>query len=78
MLEWSATPESAFDTLLALNNHYALDGRDPSSYAEISWVSGRYERGWGPERPFYGRVRYMSSDNTLRKLRMKRYLAKWS
>lgn len=77
VLEWSATPASAMATLIELNNRYALDGRDPNSYTGISWVFGRYDRPWAPERPVYGVLRYMSSTNTVKKLRMKRYLAEW-
>lgn len=77
VLEWSATPASAMATLIELNNRYALDGRDPNSYTGISWVFGRYDRPWAPARPVYGVLRYMSSANTVKKLRMKRYLAQW-
>lgn len=77
VLEWSRTPEEALAILIELNNKYALDGRDPNSYSGIFWVFGRYDRAWGPERPIFGKVRYMSSDSTLRKLRMDAYLARF-
>ncbi len=77
VLEWSRSPEQAFATLIELNNRYALDGRNPNSYTGISWVFGRYDRPWAPERDVYGVIRYMSSANTVKKLRMKAYLAKW-
>ncbi|HEX6810474.1 MAG TPA: deoxyribodipyrimidine photolyase [Planctomycetota bacterium] len=77
VLEWTRTPEDAMAILIELNNRYALDGRDPNSYTGISWVLGRYDRPWAPERDVYGVVRYMSSANTLKKLDMKRYLARW-
>lgn len=74
ILEWSASPRDALDVMLELNNKYALDGRDPNSYSGIFWVLGRYDRAWGPERPVYGKVRYMSSRNTARKVRVREYL----
>ena len=77
VLEWSRTPEEALETLIDLNNKYALDGRDPNSYSGIFWVFGRYDRAWGPERPIFGKVRYMSSDATRRKLRMCDYLSRY-
>jgi deoxyribodipyrimidine photo-lyase len=77
ILEWSPTPESALETMIALNNRYALDGRDPNSYSGIFWCLGRYDRPWGPEREIFGTVRYMSSQNTARKLRVKGYLARY-
>ena len=76
--EWSAKPEHALDVMIELNNKYALDGRNPNSYSGIFWVLGRYDRAWGPERPIFGKIRYMSSDNTARKVKVKPYLAKYS
>lgn len=78
ILEWSASPRDALRIMIELNNKYALDGRDPNSYSGICWVLGRYDRAWGPERPVFGKVRYMSSENTARKVRVKKYLAKYA
>jgi deoxyribodipyrimidine photo-lyase len=78
ILEWSPDPRTALATLTHLNNKYALDGRDPNSYSGIAWILGRYDRAWGPERPVYGKIRYMSSDNTARKLHLADYLARFS
>ena len=36
----------------------------------IFWCLGRYDRAWGPERPIFGKIRYMSSDSARRKLRL--------
>ena len=77
ILEWSPTPQDALDTMLHLNDKYALDGRDPNSCSGIFWCLGRYDRPWGPEREIFGTVRYMSSENTARKLRVKGYLARY-
>jgi len=77
VLAWTPTPKAAFDALVVLNDRYALDGRDASSMAGISWVFGRYDRAWGPERPIYGKIRYMTSASTLRKLHLDRWLARW-
>jgi deoxyribodipyrimidine photo-lyase len=74
VLEWTRTPEEAYEILEHLNNKYAIDGRDPNSYSGILWIFGRYDRPWGPERPIYGQVRYMSSENTRKKLHLKQYL----
>lgn len=78
ILEWSATPQDALDVMIELNNRYALDGRDPNSYSGIFWCLGRYDRPWGPERPIFGTVRYMSSENTRKKLRLTSYLAQFA
>jgi deoxyribodipyrimidine photo-lyase len=78
ILEWSRSPEDALDIMIHLNNKYALDGRNPNSFTGIFWILGRYDRPWAPERPVLGRIRYMSSENTRRKLRVKDYLRKYS
>lgn len=74
ILEWSETPREALTTMIELNNRYALDGRNPNSYSGILWTLGRYDRPWGPERPIFGTVRFMSSDSTRKKLRVNQYL----
>jgi deoxyribodipyrimidine photo-lyase len=75
ILEWTEHPRVALDVMIELNNRWALDGRDPNSYSGISWILGRYDRGW-PERPIYGKVRSMSSTATRRKVRVQDYLAR--
>lgn len=77
ILEWSRSPRKALEVMIELNNRFALDGRDPNSYSGIFWCLGRYDRPWGPERPVFGTVRYMSSQNTARKFRVKDYLVKY-
>ena len=74
ILEWTPTPEDALEVMVELNNKYALDGRNPNSYSGIFWVLGRFDRPWGPEREIFGTVRYMSSENTARKLSVKEYV----
>jgi deoxyribodipyrimidine photo-lyase len=78
ILEWSASPQDALEIMIHLNNRHALDGRNPNSYSGIMWVLGKYDRAWGPERPVFGKVRYMSSQNTARKVRLKKYLNTFS
>jgi deoxyribodipyrimidine photo-lyase len=78
ILEWSASPKEALANMIELNNKYAVDGRDPNSYNGILWTLGLFDRPWGPERKIFGTVRYMSSTATVKKLRMKQYMARWS
>jgi deoxyribodipyrimidine photo-lyase len=78
ILEWSRSPREAARIMIELNNKYGIDGRDPNSYSGIFWVLGRYDRPWGPERPVFGTVRYMSSQNTARKLSVRIYLEKYA
>jgi deoxyribodipyrimidine photo-lyase len=77
ILHWSESPRAALEVMIELNNRYAVDGRDPNSYSGIFWVLGRFDRAWGPERPVFGKVRYMASANTRRKLRVGAYLERW-
>lgn len=77
IVEWTATPREALEVMIELNNRHALDGRDPNSYSGIFWCLGRYDRPWGPERPVFGTVRYMSSENTRRKLSVTAYLRRY-
>lgn len=74
ILEWSATPLQAFDTTLALNNKYFLDGRDPNSYANVAWCYGLHDRAW-TERPIFGKIRYMNANGLSRKFDMEAYSA---
>jgi deoxyribodipyrimidine photo-lyase len=78
ILEWTRTPATALEAMVELNNKYAVDGRDPNSYSGIFWCLGRYDRPWGPVRPIFGSVRYMSSANTARKLHVKEYLRRYA
>ena len=76
ILEWTRTPKETLRIMIHLNNKYALDGRDPNSYSGIFWILGRYDRAWG-ERELFGKVRYMSSKNTARKVRVAGYIDKY-
>ena len=71
--EWSATPEDAFATTLHLNNTHFLDGRDANSYANVAWSFGLHDRPW-PERPVFGKVRYMNARGLERKFDMRCYI----
>ncbi|HYE06312.1 MAG TPA: deoxyribodipyrimidine photolyase [Planctomycetota bacterium] len=78
VLEWTRSPREAAEVLVALNDRWAIDGRDPNSYSGIFWTLGRYDRPWAPLRPVFGSIRFMSSANTARKLHVKAYLARWA
>lgn len=73
ILQWSATPQEAFATTLALNNRYLLDGRDANSYANIGWLFGLHDRPWPPQ-PVFGTVRSMGP-NTFKSFDAEAYVA---
>ena len=77
IIEWTPTYDEAFTLMEHLNNKYALDGRNPNSYAGILWCFGKHDRAWGPERPVFGTLRYLSSDSWRRKVNAKAYIAKY-
>ena len=75
ILEWTRSPAEAYDIAVNLNDGYELDGRDPNGYAGIAWaIGGKHDRAWGPERPVYGKIRYMSYASTSRKFDSKAYI----
>lgn len=76
--QWCESPRDAVDIMIELNNKYAVDGRNPNSYSGIFWVLGRYDRAWGPERPIFGKIRYMTSENTARKVRVREYIERYA
>jgi len=73
IIEWSKTPAEALQTMIYLNDRYALDGRDPNGYANILWCFGLHDRPW-IERPIFGQVRYMSYAGMRRKTDVDAYI----
>jgi deoxyribodipyrimidine photo-lyase len=75
ILEWSASPQAAFRTALALNNAYELDGRDANAFAGVAWSFGKHDRPWA-RRPVFGMVRYMNAAGLRRKFDADTYVRK--
>ncbi|HEY6560975.1 MAG TPA: deoxyribodipyrimidine photolyase [Polyangiaceae bacterium] len=78
ILEWSASPKAALKAMVHLMGKYSLDGRNPNSWTGFFWVLGRYDRPWGPERPIFGKVRYMTSQSMARKVPLENYVARYT
>jgi len=77
ILEWSATPEAAHATALALNDRYQLDGRDPGGHVGVLWsLAGLHDRPW-QTRPVFGSVRYMNERGCRRKFDADQYIERW-
>jgi deoxyribodipyrimidine photo-lyase len=66
IIEWTADYEEALRIMIKLHDIYALDGRDPNTYANILWCFGLHDRPWF-ERPVFGQLRYMSLEGMRRK-----------
>ena len=78
ILEWSPTPEIAFERALLLNDRYQLDGRDPNGYTGVAWaVGGKHDRPWAPRRPVFGTIRFMNAAGLARKTNLAAYLARF-
>jgi deoxyribodipyrimidine photo-lyase len=75
LIEWSATPEEAFETMLYLNNKYELDGRDANSFTGVAWCFGKHDRPW-TERNVFGKIRYMNANGLKRKFNIEAYVKK--
>ena len=76
VIEWTPDHKTALEYLIELNNKFAIDGRDPNSYSGIFWCFGRFDRAW-QEREVFGKLRYMTSESTRKKVRLDQYLAKY-
>jgi deoxyribodipyrimidine photo-lyase len=77
ILEWTRSPEEAFDFSIRLNDRFQLDGRDPNGYVGCAWsIGGVHDRAW-TERPVYGKIRYMNFNGCKRKFDVNQYITKW-
>ena len=76
ILEWSETPAEAFRIMIDLHERYALDGRDPNTYANVLWCLGLHDRPFGPARPVLGTVRPMSTAVARKKMDIPAYVAR--
>lgn len=73
VIAWTRNYEEAFAILEDFNNKYALDGRNPNSYAGILWCFGKHDRPWF-ERNVFGTIRYMTSGSSGKKFNSKKYI----
>lgn len=73
-ITWMKNPSDAHAAIVHLNDRYALDGRDPNGYTNISWCFGLHDRPW-PERAIFGTVRSMTSRSASTKLDLEGYLS---
>jgi deoxyribodipyrimidine photo-lyase len=77
VVQWTRTAGEALAILEHLNNKYALDGRDPSTYLNLQWVLGRFDRPFY-RRPIFGTVRSMSLRAAEKKFDVGRVVARYA
>ncbi len=73
--QWIEDPEAAMHLALALNDRYALDGRDASSIAGVQWCFGLFDRPFDPPELRMGRVRRRPTADHARRIDLARYRA---
>jgi deoxyribodipyrimidine photo-lyase len=77
VVQWTRTAADALAILEHLNNKYALDGRDPSTYLNLLWVLGKFDRPFY-RRPIFGTVRSMSLRAAEKKFDVGRIVARYA
>lgn len=74
ILEWSASPQEAFEFAVKQNDKYSLDGRDPNGYVGCAWaIGGVHDRAW-TERSIFGKIRFMNYAGCKRKFNISDYI----
>lgn len=73
IIEWTRDYQEAADIMIDIHGRFALDGRDPNTYTNILWCFGLHDRPW-PERPTFGKIRYMSYEGMKRKTNIQAYI----
>lgn len=72
---WTTDVEQSMAWGQALNDKYALDGRDPSSVVGIQWCHGLFDRPFHPPAPILGLVRQRDPRTHMSRLDMDAYRA---
>ena len=70
---WTEDVEQSMAYGQALNDMYALDGRDPSSVVGVQWCHGLFDRPFHPPAPVLGMVRQRDSRTHMSRLDMDGY-----
>lgn len=73
VIEWTASPEEAYQILIEMNDRYEIDGRDANGYTGVAWCFGKHDRPW-TQRDIFGTVRYMAASGLERKFKIKQYV----
>lgn len=75
LTQWTDDVEQSMTYGQALNDMYALDGRDPSSVVGVQWCHGLFDRPFHPPAPILGLVRQRDSRTHMSRLDMDAYRA---
>ena len=72
IIRWTESYQEALDLMIDFHHRYALDGRNPNTYANVLWCFGLHDRAF-QETPILGKTRPMSSDRTRQKFDLDPY-----
>ena len=79
ILEWSDSPETAFEIAIYLNDKYLLDGRDANGYTGIAGaIGGKHDRAWPTNWNVFGKLRYISIKSLQKKMAVWEYINQWN
>lgn len=72
IIRWTHSYEQAQEFMIRMHHKYALDGRNPNTYANILWCFGLHDRAF-QERDILGKLRPLNSKNTAKKFKLDGY-----
>lgn len=70
-LLWTRDPAEAFETILAFNDKYELDGMSPGGFAGVGWCYGLHDLPFH-DRPVWGYIRPMTPSGIIKKMKIGR------
>lgn len=73
VIEWTKTPQQAYEILVYLNDKYSIDGRDENGYAGIGWCFGLHDRPHFKHKVL-GNIRYMAESGLKKKFDAEKYV----
>ena len=73
VIRWTPSYEQAQAFMVRMHRRYALDGRNPNTYANILWCFGLHDRAFR-EGEVLGKLRPLKSSSTRRKFDVEPYL----
>jgi len=73
VIRWTPSYQEAQAFMVRMHHRYALDGRNPNTYANILWCFGLHDRAF-KEGPILGKLRPLKSSSTRRKFDVEPYI----
>ena len=78
ILEWTSSPNEAYEIAAYLNDKYAYDAPSANGYVGILWaIGGLHDRAFA-DYPITGKIRRMTYNSLKRKYNLSKYLEKYA